>query len=573
MAIEDIDLGTIPLDGTDGDTAREAFTKVNGNFDDLDTRVTALENEPEPGTVSSVNGILPNSSGNVSLTAADVGAATTAQGLLADSAVQPSSLGTAAYLDANDFATNEQGALADTAVQPVELEDYERVLIAGDGITIDRSNPDNPVISAEGGYTITAEQVKVLYESNPDTNVFNDSEKSKLSTVLPEATPNYLPMDQITAEQGASASLLSVSALRIRQAILGWWNTSTFKTKLDTLPSAPEVDGKTYGLKDRNWVESSGVANSTLVRVQKQYINPTGLVKFGNMTADGGLEAAFDGLTTTTARRETTTGYVGLTLTTPRSVNVFEVVGSHNGFDGSGLVSSITISVYGKNGAPPTSGSDGVLLGNTTFTESGQFQVIRINNSQPNTAYSHYWVSLVTPVWSVVSEFNLYVDVPFNSPVTGGNAVYLAACDRTFSMPTVGVEVPEFRIPIQLTSPRVINLDFHGDVVHTGVGADASVAVGFFFTICYRSGATAEAMRSATFTAIRNAVGGGNVSEVNPQHYGNKSICSSIELPSGFHELSIIVSGHTDGSSTQGLLKILVEYGQGINTFRATVLP
>lgn len=188
MAIQDIDLGTIPLDGTDGDTAREAFVKVNENFDEIDTRVTALENEPDPGTVKSVNGVLPNNQGNVTLTPANVGSATAAQGLLASSAVQPSSLGTAAYLDANAFATNEQGqaattalALAQSAVQPEDLgsaaylsssqfasaaqglladsavqpEDipsilspYERLLTAGDNIAIDRTDPSTPIINS-----------------------------------------------------------------------------------------------------------------------------------------------------------------------------------------------------------------------------------------------------------------------------------------------------------------------------------------------------------------------------------------------------------------------------------------
>ncbi len=250
MAIEDIDLGTIPLDGTDGDTAREAFTKVNGNFDDLDTRVTALENEPEAGTVSSVNGILPNSSGNVSLTAADIGAATTAQGLLADSAVQPSSLGTAAYLDANDFATNEQGALADTAVQPAELEDYERVLIAGDGITIDRSNPDNPVISSSGGTgTGTVTSVAGISPS-PDGNVpqtdlvtalginnkvdkvegkqlstedYTNQEKLKLAAIAPQATQNqtdaYL-LSRANHTGTQSSSTISDFASTVRDTLL-----------------------------------------------------------------------------------------------------------------------------------------------------------------------------------------------------------------------------------------------------------------------------------------------------------------------------------------------------------------
>lgn len=250
MAIEDIDLGTIPLDGTDGDTAREAFTKVNGNFEDLDTRVTALENEPEPGTVSSVNGILPNSSGNVSLTAADVGAATTAQGLLADSAVQPSSLGTAAYLDANDFATNEQGALADTAVQPAQLEEYERVLIAGDGITIDRSNPDNPVISSSGG-TGTGTVTSVAGVSpSPDGNVpqtdlvtalgvddkvdkvegkqlstedYTNQEKLKLAAIAPQATQNqtdaYL-LSRANHTGTQTSSTISDFAATVRSTLL-----------------------------------------------------------------------------------------------------------------------------------------------------------------------------------------------------------------------------------------------------------------------------------------------------------------------------------------------------------------
>ena len=43
---------------------------------------------------------------------ADIGAATAAQGALADTAVQPEDLGTAAAADAGDFATAAQGALA-----------------------------------------------------------------------------------------------------------------------------------------------------------------------------------------------------------------------------------------------------------------------------------------------------------------------------------------------------------------------------------------------------------------------------------------------------------------------------
>ena len=44
--------------------------------------------------------------------------ATAAQGQLADTAVQPGDLGTAAQADTGDFATAAQGQLADTALQP-----------------------------------------------------------------------------------------------------------------------------------------------------------------------------------------------------------------------------------------------------------------------------------------------------------------------------------------------------------------------------------------------------------------------------------------------------------------------
>ena len=47
--------------------------------------------------------------------------ATSAQGSLADTAVQPGDLGTAAYAATTDFATSQQGAKADSAIQGVQL--------------------------------------------------------------------------------------------------------------------------------------------------------------------------------------------------------------------------------------------------------------------------------------------------------------------------------------------------------------------------------------------------------------------------------------------------------------------
>lgn len=127
--------------------------------------------------VVSVNG----QTGVVVLDAADVGAATAAQGTLADSAVQPGdlatvatsgayadlsgtpALGTAAAADTGDFDTAGAATAAVSAhegevnphtqytTQTDNDARYERGLTAGTNISIDRTNPDAPVINASGG--------------------------------------------------------------------------------------------------------------------------------------------------------------------------------------------------------------------------------------------------------------------------------------------------------------------------------------------------------------------------------------------------------------------------------------
>lgn len=217
MAIQDIDLGTVIENGEDGDVARTAFTKVNENFDDLDTRVTAIESL-DIGTVTSVNDVLPVD-GNVDLTPADIGAATAAQGAKADTAVQADVFATALnqkvdkvngyQLSQEDYTTEEKnklaglesslflgvyGSLAELeAAHPTSDRPGEYAFIpAGGNIymfvwdTITRMW----VTIGSGSEAITAEQVKTLYESNPDTNAFTNNEKTKLAGIAAGAQAN-----------------------------------------------------------------------------------------------------------------------------------------------------------------------------------------------------------------------------------------------------------------------------------------------------------------------------------------------------------------------------------------------
>lgn len=86
---------------------------------------------------------------------ADIGAATAAQGALADTAVQPEDLGTAAAADAGDFATAAQGAKADAS-------DVDQITLTGDlALTLPVGHPAGQVYRVTftqdgvGGHTVT----------------------------------------------------------------------------------------------------------------------------------------------------------------------------------------------------------------------------------------------------------------------------------------------------------------------------------------------------------------------------------------------------------------------------------
>lgn len=150
----------------------------------------------------------------------DIGAATAAQGALADTAVQPGALSVqldlkvdkvAGYgLSQENFTAAEKAKLAglegshyrgtfinltalQTAIPAAQEGDYADV-DAGAGAPVQRYIWDESdsewVAQAGSADPITAAQVKTLYESNPDTNAYTDAEKSKLASVAAGATAN-----------------------------------------------------------------------------------------------------------------------------------------------------------------------------------------------------------------------------------------------------------------------------------------------------------------------------------------------------------------------------------------------
>lgn len=118
----------------------------------------------------------------------------------------------------------------------------------------------------------------------------------------------------------------------------------------------------------------------------------------GNMTLGGGRAAVFDGTTNQTAAAgagiSASPGYVGKTHGAGKALSRVIVYGSNNvGFVNTGTTTSVTITLYAKNGVP-ASATDGTSLGAITFNQSATNESAgrTINSSDTTTTYTNYWV-------------------------------------------------------------------------------------------------------------------------------------------------------------------------------------
>jgi hypothetical protein len=124
---------------------------------------------------------------------------------------------------------------------------------------------------------------------------------------------------------------------------------------------------------------------------------------FGNMTASGGISNAFDGVTSQAtancAEQPTVSpssqGWLGRTLTRPVQIDYVNVFGANdNGFI-QGSNPSITIQLYGKQGAEPSGSAGGTLLGSITFTDTANESAGRqIVSSDKTTYWDCIWIRI-----------------------------------------------------------------------------------------------------------------------------------------------------------------------------------
>ena len=127
-------------------------------------------------------------------------------------------------------------------------------------------------------------------------------------------------------------------------------------------------------------------------------IDRTAGTNIGNMTANGGLAAAFDGTVVQAATLgagadNVVSCYVGKTLAAPKVFGQAEVHSSSNQGYWSTNVST-TLNIRGKAGAAPANAADGTVVGTTTFTDGGA-AIKTIDSTDLVTAWDHLWVELI----------------------------------------------------------------------------------------------------------------------------------------------------------------------------------
>lgn len=144
-------------------------------------------------------------------------------------------------------------------------------------------------------------------------------------------------------------------------------------------------------------MNNTSLAWEEITRANATELDYSGSTNIGNMTNGGGLAAAFDGDTTQNggvgAQRSTqTTAFVGKTLAADAVISSAKVYGSDNLGYVEGSNPSVTITLYGKTGTAPSSGTDGTSLGSITFTDTADESAARTITSTSTALWTHVWV-------------------------------------------------------------------------------------------------------------------------------------------------------------------------------------
>lgn len=244
----------------------------------------------------------------------DIGAASAAQGALADTAVQPAALSVlldlkvdkiAGYgLSQENFTPAEKAKLAGldgplwkgTYTSLAALQSAHPTAETGSSAHVDAGVGDPVKVynwdASDGEWVagggdaapVTAAQVKTLYESNPDTNAFTDAEKSKLGGVAAGATANA---DTDSLPESATPTNKWFTVARVLAATLGGLSLAAGGPVLDT-DSVLAGFGKLQRQINDLTTELGGKQATLVSGTNIKTVNGESLVGPGNVTVSGG---------------------------------------------------------------------------------------------------------------------------------------------------------------------------------------------------------------------------------------------------------------------------------------------
>ncbi|RRV29664.1 hypothetical protein EGJ23_01630 [Pseudomonas sp. o96-267] len=241
----------------------------------------------------------------------DIGAASAAQGALAETAVQPSMLAdglggkvdkvAGLGLSQESFTAGEKAKLAGLEGSHFKgvfaslgaLQAALPVASAGDYADVDAgvgSDTTRHVWDASdeewqpigAGAPLTAADIKVLYESNPDTNAYTDAEKTKLGGVAAGATSNANTDSLVEG----SANLYHTAA-RVLNAVLSGLSLAVGGTVVETDTVLAGIGKLQRQINDLAGT-LSGKQDALVSGTNIKTVNGNSLLGAGNLEIEGG---------------------------------------------------------------------------------------------------------------------------------------------------------------------------------------------------------------------------------------------------------------------------------------------
>ncbi len=304
------------------------------------------------------------------------------------------------------------------------------------------------------------------------------------------------------------------------------------------------------------------------------------------MTRGGGLVSLFDNSNQTGAWAESTLGWAGVDFgSSPQAISQAVLFSASNGFDASGLASSIRLRLYGKNGSAPTGPTDGTLLGTLGYFTDPNAATSRTITTANTEAWRYVWATVETGVWAILLDIELYdrEGVAAPPPPPPPPSFTLLAAERTvvgrsINSPTLlttpFVELEGFRTRLRIDQPAGALVDVRTDVVHRGEFTGYTGVLSIGMLVGYRYAATAEGVAAAAVQRVPNAVVGCNLMNRDPHHYEKLHACGDLAMPAGFYEFTVFMNAATDVpayAQTNGLAALLIEGGSGLNRLRIVV--